>query len=134
MFSSDELPRLKLYRFPCFLIINIAEQKFLMGHWLALRISQKSVEIFDSLGFSSKNWGRESHFIEAFIDNYRVTHKILTSPVLQPLNSYTCGYYCVFFVLFRSKFSFKTLTNKFSTNYKLNDDRVLNSVFRKINQ
>ena len=105
-----------------------------MGHWLAIRISQKTVEIFDSLGFSSENWGRKSPHLKAFIDSYRVTHQIFISPVLQPYNSYTCGYYCVFFLFFRSKLSFKALIKNFSTNYKLNDDLVLNSVFRKVNQ
>ena len=133
VFSSNELEKLKILKFPSLFIVNIAEEQTLMGHWIAIRIDQKSVEIFDSLGFSNNNWGMSSPQLRMFIDRYRVTHKIFSTPVLQPVDSYTCGYYCLFYVLFRKSSSFKALTNFFSTNLKLNDERVLNAVFRKIN-
>ena len=133
VFSSNELKRLKILKFPSIFIVNIAEEQILTGHWIAIRIDQKSVEIFDSLGFSYNNWGMRSPHLKLFVDKYRVTHKIFSTPVLQPLNSYTCGYYCLFYVLFRKSSSFRALTNFFSKNLKLNDERVLDAVFRKIN-
>ena len=134
VFSADEISKLKIVRYPCLFIVNVVEKKIRVGHWLAIRIDQMHVEIFDSLGFREEKWGISSPNLKSFVNSYRMTHTIIVSPILQSQNSYTCGYYSLFFILFRSAYSFKKLTNYFSSNYALNDERVLQAVFGKINE
>jgi hypothetical protein len=107
------LPLVTIKSFPCFLVVNVAHEQILTGHWIAIRLSKSSVEIFDSLGYKIENWGYYPSHLLKFLSNYAFSHKFKVSPVLQPKNSLFCGLYCVYFILFRAFLSFQACVNPF---------------------
>lgn len=114
VFSSDQLKNVSLRSYPVFLVVNIDTALGQGLHWLCIRIDQRTVEIFDSLGFNPSLWKFYPKYIFQFISSFRYSHKFCISPVLQPSNSLHCGAYCVYFVLFRQKVSFAKCLKPFS--------------------
>ena len=123
-FSSDQLDRLVINSFPCFLIVNTAPRRQSFGHWIALRISKLSIEIFDSLGGDPKTWGPQSSELVKFIKFYSRKKMIWVSPVLQNSYSQFCGYFAVYFILARKFLSFSQTVSPFSTDLSLNESII----------
>ena len=133
VFASDQIRHLKLVNFPCFIIVNLDTSRHLGRHWVSLRFGKDSVELFDSLGGSPKMWTfYPSQFLN-FLRNYAYSHTFISSPVIQPPLSVTCGLYCIFFVIFRQKLNFFALVRMFSSNFRQNDlklFRIMKNKFR----
>ena len=124
IFSSDQIQKIKIVKFPCFLIVNIAEQNIKNGHWIALRIGRNSIELFDSLGGHPSNWGYYPTNLISFLQFYSFSHKFQMCKKLQTDLSQACGLYCVYFILFRNSKSFTNLLSIFSCDLEQNDVKL----------
>ena len=91
VFAADELKYCKIIENPVFLIVNLDSKSESGSHWISIRISDKEVEIFDSLGFNPHLWGFYPKLIFQFLFNFKYSHNFRISPVLQPQNTFSCG-------------------------------------------
>lgn len=114
VFASDEISNLRILAFPVFLIVNLDSKTLPGSHWIALRLDKNTVEIFDSLGFDRNMWGKFPDGLRDFFDRYKYSHRFRISPVLQPASTSDCGFFCVFFVLYRPNNSFTNCVSVFS--------------------
>ena len=131
-FSSDQLHKLIVKTFPCFLIVNTAPINKSFGHWIAIRIGKNSLEIFDSLGGDPKKWGTNSLELLNFLQFYGRRKMIYVSPILQTSYSQLCGYFAVYFILARKFLSFSQILEPFSSDLLLNESIIcdlLSTVF-----
>lgn len=128
VFASDELERIRILDFPAFLISNLDIRNSPGSHWICLRIDRHSIEIFDSLGFDRNLWGKFPVGLSNFFIRYRLSHKFFISPVLQPTYTQDCGFYCAFFVLYRSVYSFNKCVSTFSRLLTRNHDILINKL------
>ena len=119
-FSDDQLSRLVL-KPKCFLIVNLDISTKPGSHWLAMGIFEKSVEVFDSLGFDIFSWPSLPHGLLTFLHKISCRKKIKVIPRLQSRKSTLCGLFCVFYVMLRSKFSLSTILGYFSSSLTAND-------------
>lgn len=120
-FPCDQLKTIYILRHPVFFIINTDISTLPGSHWIAVRIGNSTVEIFDSLGFSPNLWNSYPTEFLLFLNRYRASHRFLISPILQPPNTFYCGLYCVFYILYRQKISFKNCLDKFSRDLTTNN-------------
>ena len=58
VFASDELKHLKIIEYPVSFIANLDTSQSDGSHWIAIRISNSKIELFDSLGFCPEGWSR----------------------------------------------------------------------------
>ena len=130
-FAQDELRNITIKSLPIFLIVNLDHSYSEGTHWIALRIDETSLEIFDSLGFNFLRWPNIPHFLLDFLNKYSKNRKILISNELQPYNSTLCGFYCIFFVLYRATNTFSSCNNIFS-NQLYKNDKILVNFFNKL--
>ncbi len=121
IFASDQLETLRIVRPFVFFIVNLDISTQIGSHWIAIRIGRRSVEIFDSLGFSFDLWQVYPKYLLRFLSRYTKSHNFLISPVLQPPNTYTCGLYTVFFIIYRQRTTFRNCISKFSRNLFVNN-------------
>jgi len=125
-FAQDELSSLSIRSLPVYLIVNF-DNSFSRGtHWIALRIDKSRLEIFDPLGFNSLRWPSTPHLLLDFLHKLATHRSIYTSKEIQPYTSTLCGFYCIFFVIYRSVHTFSTCTRYFSTILKKNDNILIN--------
>ena len=128
VFASDEIEKIRILNFPAFLISNLDIKTLPGSHWICLRIDKFSIEIFDSLGFDQKLWGKFPSGLQKFLGRYQFTHKFHISPVFQPESTQDCGFYCVFFVLYRALFSFNDCVSMFSRVLTHNHKILINKL------
>ncbi len=114
VYAADELKFCPVVKNPVFLIVNLDPQSEAGSHWISLRISDKEVEIFDSLGFNPHSWGFYPKLIFQFLSNFKYSHNFKISPVLQPPNTFSCGVFAIYFVLKRQNCTFANCTRIFS--------------------
>ena len=113
VFAEDQLRNLSITSFPSNLVVNLDSSYMRGSHWIALRISSESIEIFDPLGFQILNWPR--------IPCHRQTS---LCPVIQSKKSVLCGYFCIIFILCRQFMSFQRILSHFKIR-KCNDNRLI---------
>ena len=130
-FADDDLSSLVVQSFPAFLIVNLDKSSQLGSHWICLRIDRKTIEIFDPLGFNTRLWPHKPFHLLNFLHNFSFTRDLLFSVQIQPVNSFLCGFYCVFFILMRATFSLRNIQRKFSRKLYKNDS-VLKFLFKSI--
>ncbi len=124
IFASNELETLRIIR-PCVsFIVNLDISSEPGSHWIAIRIGRTRVEVFDSLGFTFKLWDKYPQHLITFLSRYARSHSFFISPILQPPNSFTCGLFCAFYIIYRQNHSFNNCIKKFtrdisSNNFKL---------------
>ena len=128
VFASDELCKLRIVSFPAFLVSNLDISSSPGSHWISLRVCEKSIEIFDSLGFDRKLWGKYPIGLQTFLARYKNSHSFLISPILQPIYTQDCGFYCIFFVLYRNLFTFAECVSYFSKILTLNHNILINKL------
>ena len=128
VFASDELCKLRILSFPAFIISNLDISSSEGSHWISLRVCEKSVEIFDSLGFDRKLWGKYPIGLQTFLARYQNSHSFFISPILQPISTQDCGFYCIFFVLYRKLFTFSECVSYFSKILTLNHNILINKL------
>ena len=126
----DSLDKISLSEFPAFFCVNLDYSYESGSHWLAIRVSESSLEIFDSLGL---HFSRYPKPLIDFVSKYGKFNCVKTSPVLQPVSSVLCGYYVIYYIIFRQKKSFKSCLLPFCSDLKLND-RVLLSYLNSFMQ
>ena len=129
-FAQDELKTLIIRSLPVSLIANLDHSGSEGSHWIALRISQKSLEIFDPLGFNVNRWpGKIPYFLLHFLHKFSIHRRVYISKEIQPDNSTLCGFYCIFFLYYRLSHTFTDCLKPFSlTNLGKNDD-ILETLF-----
>ena len=125
-FASDQLQTLSISSYPVFLIVNTDEQNGQGIHWIALFISKRNIELFDSLGMIHQKLLPIG--ILKFIHRFSVSRKFKCSRRIQPENSILCGFYCIFFIMLRQFTNFKAIQSSFSKNL-IQNDGILESFF-----
>lgn len=125
-FAQDELSSLTIQSLPVYLIINFDHRLSSGTHWIAIRISKKKLEIFDPLGFNVLRWPNFPHLLLDFLHKFSLHRRIMISKEIQPRRSTLCGFYCVFFVLYRQDNLFSSCVNVFSNKLRKNDKILIN--------
>ena len=127
VYAEDEVSNLSINTFPSFLIINLDPSHMRGSHWLAIRISRSSLEIFDPLGFQILSWPRIPCHLLNFLRRWSSHRKTFISPVIQSHSSVLCGFYCIAFTICRQVLSFKEFLKYFKTPEQ--NDYLLINVF-----
>ena len=130
-FCQDELQNLTICSLPVYLVVNFDHSYSSGTHWIALRISKRCLEIFDPLGFNTLRWPNIPHFLLDFLHKFSTHRRILISKEIQPDSSTLCGFYCIFFIMFRSFNTFSNCNKYFSPNLRKND-KILTHFFNKL--
>ena len=112
-FPEDLLPQ-SIVSFPCFLIVNTDHSKMEGSHWIALGIFENRIEIFDPLGFQILNWPRIPCHLLSFLKSFSLYRKIIISKRLQSDTSILCGFYCIYYVVYREFLSWTNIQDSFS--------------------
>ena len=132
--SLDLLDKISFSEYPATFCVNLDYSYESGSHWLAIRVSVSSLEIFDSLGL---HFSRYPKPLVDFVSKYGKLKCVKTSPVLQPISSVLCGYYVIYYIISRQKKSFKSCLSPFCSDLKLNDRVLLsylNSIMQQINK
>ena len=117
----DKLPKCVFY--PCSFVVNTENSNQSGEHWLAVYYDKKGeCTFFDSFGQSPQFYGLDSFLIKT---SKSVSYN---SQQLQSVFSNTCGYYCIFFILLKSRdLSLHEILNLFSkSNFNINDFYIKN--------
>ena len=130
-FAQDELKSVNISSLPVFLIVNFDHSYSTGTHWIAIHISERKLEIFDPLGFNALRWPNVPHFMLDFLHKFSLHRQIFLSKEIQPFNSTLCGFYCIFFVLYRSNHNFNACNKLFSAKLYKND-KILYNIFNKL--
>ena len=128
VFASDELSKIRILSTPAFLISNLDISSSSGSHWLAIRIGHSTVEIFDSLGFDKTLWGKFPIGLQKLFSRFHLSHRFRFSPVLQSPDTYDCGFYCIFFILYRTSHTFSACVSVFSPLLTLNHKILINKL------
>lgn len=119
-FSSDNYPK-SLEKFE-FFIVNKDSSKEKGSHWMIVFLSEKEIEFFDSCGTTEE-------FVKNFLNFNKPFVCVFNKTQLQPLNSDTCGQFCIYFAFKRLSNrdqSFSNVLNKsFSLNLEKNNENVI---------
>lgn len=128
-FSQDMLESLRIRSLPTSLIVNLDSSQEPGSHWIALIIRKKTLEIFDSFGLNFHKWPRVlPRKLFNFLHRFALRRRVFISRDIQSVTSTLCGFYCIYFLYNRLKFSFRDCTNHFSvTNLNINDDILVDS-------
>ena len=124
-YAENELEKLIIQSFPSYLIVNIDSTSYPGSHWISLGLYKDRLEIVDPLGFSIFNWQSVPCGILKFCHRFSANRKIYISKRVQSNSSVLCGFYCIYFILFRQHFSFHNIFKTFSTHCKQNDDILI---------
>lgn len=118
VYATDQIPDVK--SFPCSFVIN-SQPHYEQGlHWLVMHFPNKdsSVEFFDSFGKSPDYYGH--YFLDYMHENNLNYKSSIVS--LQDNSSRVCGYYCVFYIYYRSRgFEMNEIVNMFTRDRHFND-------------
>ena len=125
-YAEDQLSNITFTSFPCFIIVNIDSSNLPGSHWITIRFDRKSIEVFDPAGFEIFNWSRIPCTLLNFIHKLTVSRQITLSSRLQSPKSHLCGFYCIFYVLYRNHHSLSQLSSLFTTDLSRNDRRLKN--------
>ena len=112
----DKLP--KHVRYPSSIVINTHTSKQKGEHWLAVFYEKDGSSVFfDSFGHDPQFYGLEN-FLEKTCTSWTFNKQ-----QLQSLFSPMCGYYCIFFILLKSRnWSFSNIIDLFSKiDFNIND-------------
>ena len=122
-FAQDSLSQLDI-SYPCIFMVNIDSKHEQGSHWLAIRIDEKSLEIFDPLGFEIFNWKSVPCQLLEFTHFHSLNKKLLISQRIQSDLSEKCALYCCFYAFYRNFTSFQHLCSLFSSNLGENDQKL----------
>ena len=124
-FAEDELEGLKLKIFPCYLIVNIDSSNLDGSHWIALGLFQDRLEIMDPLGFTIFNWQRVPCTLLRFCHIFGSRRKIFVTKPIQSKFSTLCGFYCIYYVIFRQLYSLNKIQSVFGADLSQNDSQLI---------
>ena len=124
-FASDQLDKLSISSFPIFIIVN-TDRSYGQGiHWIAMYITKRKIELFDSLGLIHRKLLPKG--ILNFIHRLCVSRKFKCNRRIQPDNSFLCGFYCIFFIILRQFTNYKSILSIY--NNENENDKILESFF-----
>ena len=119
VFPRDRLPMINFY--PCAFIINTESSDLPGQHWLGFYYdNEKCCTFFDSFGNSPQKFGLTKFLKKTSLALEFNKHR------LQGELSFTCGHFCIFFILLKSRnFSLQEIVDFFDKkNFCLNDFKV----------
>ena len=116
VFARNELPLILQY--PCCFIINTHPRNKPGEHWLAFYYNKnQTCYFFDSYGNKHEFYSLENYIM--FTSKFLIYNKKRIQG-----NSTYCGYYCLLFLLFKSRNKEKDFFNYFSNIYSDNDFKI----------
>ena len=127
-FPEDFLNTASFRSFPVLMLINLDKSGMNGSHWIGLGIFKNSIEVFDPLGFEIFNWPRIPCNLLNFLHKHSTNRTLYFSRRVQHDSSILCGFYCLFYVMRRSKLSMNQISSHFSKSLHLNDN-ILMSLF-----
>ena len=121
-FALDELNEIKIHNLPVFFIVNLDRRQYGHGnHWIGIGVYLKTLFICDSLGGLQPDDSFPTELV-TFLNHMLRKRKLEMTKQLQPLESDTCGFYCVTFVKEMAKSNnFNDFLSLFTDNYSNND-------------
>lgn len=94
IFDLKTLSFLKIVSYPCSFIVLTNQ------HWISIFLSEKSIEIMDSMGYlSNQNFSRH---LREFLSAHLLDKSLSTTPKIQADDSNLCALYAVCFLYFRT--------------------------------
>ena len=124
-YAENQLSDVVVTSFPCTMIINLDHDKMPGSDWVALHITQESLEIWDTLGFRILHWPRIPCTLLNFLHRMVVNRRLVVSKRIQSSQSILCGYFCIYFVICRPFMSLKSLSDIFTSRLTVNDKTLL---------
>lgn len=130
-FQVGAIDDIDLFTYPFISIVNTDISTLSGTHWIAFYInSQKQcLELFDSFGNSG-----HPHF--EIVKKFAARHNlqvVVNSYQLQTYKSLLCGYFCIYFLYYRSNgLSFKQVLNKFSKHNLNKNELIIKAFFKNI--
>jgi hypothetical protein len=121
VFPINKKPKIKTY--PSSLVLNNQKHNEIGQHWIAIYFLNKNkCEFFDSFGNHP-----DFYKITKYLQKYSKNICYLNYP-LQHIESTYCGYYCLYFIMLRSrKINFHNIVKLFKkNNQKDNDNKIKN--------
>lgn len=109
---------------PAGYIVNLDDFSEPGSHWIAIFITDKCFNVFDSYGRDLNN----DRYISSFLRSYSNKRKYKYSPfILQQSTTSTCGLFCVLFIMMMSRgYTLDEFVNIFNLeNQKCNDEAVV---------
>ena len=67
VYAANELNSLSILKYPIVFVTNLDTTMEPGSHWLGIRITHTTIEIFDSLGFSPFLWGKYPRELFSFL-------------------------------------------------------------------
>ena len=125
VFPQDYLLHVSFISFPVSLILNLDVSSQPGSHWIALYITQNSLEIYDSLGLDPTTWTRKPVILLKFIEKMSKHRETIVTPRFQSDYSNLCGVYSILFLTLRNNYTFQNLCHLFSRYFNLNDTVLL---------
>jgi len=124
VYARDTIPsESSLTHFPCAFISNTDSSRGIGKHWVAFYfISPDHLEFFDSLGRNYLDYG-----FDKFCSMYPNLESVsFNNRQLQSNTSILCGYYCLYFIIYRScDHAIDHIINSFSfLDFNWNDSQV----------
>ena len=120
-YAQDEIKFLSIQSRCVSFLVNFDERSQRGSHWVALRITRKKIEVFDPLGFNSKVWPKIPFHLLVFLKTLSYHRKIIFNRQIQSVKSSLCGYFCLYFIMARNRFSFQIICSSFSSDLLKND-------------
>ena len=122
-FAQDKLENLEIRQLPVSFIVNLDLSNKSGSHWIAVNLSENSVEVWDSLAFPKSYLKKYGKYLLVFLKQFKTGRSFLTCQKIQPDVSHLCGFYCIFFLIYRQTHSFEECKLYF-TDITKNDDRL----------
>lgn len=118
VFAKDELP--KTINYPASLILNSHESDKPGEHWMAIFYDQVGkAEFFDSYGIHPEFYNL-TNYLNSTSNSWTWNKKCV-----QGIFSNYCGYYCILFLLFKSRnYSLDYFLKFFNSNTSFNDKLI----------
>ena len=120
-YAQDELKNIYFQSLPVFFVVNFDSSIYGGTHWIAIYLAKKRLEIFDPLGFNVSRWPNIPNQLLYFLHKFSLHRRVYLMKEVQPYSSTLCGFYCIFFIIFRLTNSFYNCVNIFSDNLTIND-------------
>ena len=125
-FAQNELKNIKVDSLPLSLVVNFDNSWSKGSHWIAIYLTKRSLEVFDSLGFQMNRWPSFPSDLIKFICELSYSRQLLISSEIQPVDSSYCGFYCIYFIRARQNYPFNYILNRFSIFLQHNDAHLRN--------
>ena len=125
-FAQNSIDK-SFFRYPVTFLVNVDSFSQKGSHWLAIGLFEKSLEVFDPLGFQIFKWKQIPCKLLRFLHRYGRKRKVLISKRIQPTHSFNCAFYSLYYILKRNKHSFESIQKRFPR--RSSNERVLKNFF-----